>query len=96
MIKEFCITISFECIKINKQRFVCKQGVQLFQYRRCLNFGKSEGKVEYTPFYKYKSLDFGIKFKNKLRTYKARLAVPQNKVSSLDIHNIRTKHENRA
>ena len=30
--------------------------------------GKIEGKVEYTLFYHYKSLDFGITFKSKLRT----------------------------
>ena len=34
---------------------------------KVFNSGKIEGKVEYTLFYKYKSLDFGIKFKSKLR-----------------------------
>ena len=34
---------------------------------KVFNSGKIEGKVEYTLFYKYKSLDFGIKFKE-LRT----------------------------
>ena len=34
---------------------------------KVFNSGKIEGKVEYTLFYKYKSLGFSIKFK-KLRT----------------------------
>ena len=55
-----------------------------------------EGKLGYTLFYKYKSFDFGIKFKNKLRAYKARLAVPQNKVCRLAILKTITKHERRA
>ena len=86
--------MSFQCIKINEPIFVSKQGVQLFQYRRCS--GKSERKAMYPLFYKHKSLDFGKKIENKLRTCKAKLAVPQNKVSRLVIHNIRTNHENRA
>ena len=62
---------------MNKIIFVLKQSVQLFQYKRCKNFGKIEGKVEYTLSCKYKNLDIGIKFKNKLRAFEAVLSVSQ-------------------
>ena len=60
--------------------------------------GKIEEKVEHTLFYKYKGLDFGIKFKNKLRTKPGLLSdrIYKNKVFRLAILNIKTKHQNRA